>query len=66
MIKNKCSDISQIVPKSCVNNSLMGDLPIRGLWEIQKEAVIGIRFRYADAETWNTEGMDKLFPRWKN
>ena len=31
----------------------LGDVSIRGLWEIQMEAIIGIRFGDANAKTWN-------------
>ena len=40
-------------------------MSIQGLWEIQTDAIVDIRFGDADAETWKTEGMDKLFPRWE-
>ena len=39
-------------------------MSIRGLWEIQTEAIIGIRFGDSDAETWNKKGMDKCLPKW--
>ena len=29
-----------------------GDVSIRGLWEIQTELIIGVRFGDADADTW--------------
>ena len=37
-----------------------GDLSIQCIWEIQTEAIIDVRFGYADAETWNPVIMDKL------
>ena len=36
---------------------------IRGLREIQTEAIIDARFRDADAETYAKDGMDTLLPR---
>ena len=33
------------------------------LWEIHTEAIIDVRFRYADTETHNTNLMDTLFLR---
>ena len=42
------------------NLETSGDVPIQGLWEIQTEAIIDVRFGDADANTWNTQGMDKL------
>ena len=42
-----------------------GDVLIRGLWEIQTDAIIDVRFRYSDAETYVKEGTDTIFPRWE-
>ena len=38
---------------------------IRGLYEIHTEAIIEVSFGDADAETYKTEGMGTLFPRWE-
>ena len=38
---------------------------IRGLREIHTEVIIGVKFGYADTETWNTEGMDKILAQWE-
>ena len=40
-----------------------GDMSIRGLWEIQTEAIIDVRFGYSNADTWKPEEMDKLLTR---
>ena len=40
-----------------------GDVSVQVLWEIQTEAVIEIRFGYADVETWKPEVMENLFDR---
>ena len=37
-----------------------GDVLIRGLWEIQTEAIIDVRFGYADAGTYKHKPMYKL------
>ena len=42
-----------------------GSVSIRVLWEIQKEAIIDVRFGDDDADTWNPEGMYKLLDRWE-
>ena len=42
-----------------------GDVSNQGLWQIQIEVTIDVRFGDADAETWNIEGMDMIFPRWE-
>ena len=41
------------------------DMLIRGLWEIQTTAIIDVRFGDADAETYKTKEIDKIFPRWE-
>ena len=38
---------------------------IRGLWEIQKDAIVDVRFVDADAETYVKEGMGTILPRWE-
>ena len=38
---------------------------IRGLWEIQIEAIVEFRFVYDDVDVYNKEGMDTLLPRWE-
>ena len=38
----------------------------RGLWDIQTDSIIDVRFGDADVETYKTEGMDTLLPRWDN
>ena len=40
-----------------------GDVLIKGIWEIKPDAIIDIRFRDADADTYATKGMDTLLPR---
>ena len=40
------------------------DVSIRGLWEIQIEAIIDVRFGDADTETWKLARMDKLLAGW--
>ena len=42
-----------------------GDVLIRVLWEIQTDAIIGVRISKYDAETYVKEGMDKILPRWE-
>ena len=42
-----------------------GNVLIRGLWDIQTDAIIDIRFRYSDAETYVKEVIDQIFPRWE-
>ena len=39
-------------------------MSIRGLWDIQTEAIIDVRFGDSDAETWNPVRMDKLLADW--
>ena len=39
-------------------------MSIQGLLESQTEAIIDVRFGYADAETWNPVRMDKLLADW--
>ena len=41
------------------------DVSIRGLWEIQTEAIIDARFGDADADTWKPEVMDNLLDWWE-
>ena len=38
-----------------------GDGSIRGLWEIQTEAIIDVRFVDSDTETWKPVRMDNLW-----
>ena len=42
-----------------------GDVSILGTCESHTEAIIGVRFGDADAETWKSEGMDNLLPLWE-
>ena len=41
-----------------------GEVLTRGLWEIQTDAIIGVRFGNSDADICVKEGMDTLLPRW--
>ena len=41
-----------------------GGVSIHGLWASQIEAIIDVRFGYADAETWNPVRMYKLLVGW--
>ena len=42
-----------------------GDVLTKGLWESQTEAIVDVKFRDANTETYKTEVIDKLFPRWE-
>ena len=42
-----------------------GNVPIRGLWKTQTEAIIDVRFGDADTETWEPYRMDKLLAGWE-
>ena len=42
-----------------------GDFSIQGLWDIQTEAIIDIRFGNTDAETWNPVIIEKLLVGWE-
>ena len=42
-----------------------GDVLIRGLWEIQTDDIIDVRFIDSDADTYVKEGMDTLLLRWE-
>ena len=42
-----------------------GYVSIRGLWEIQTEAIIGVRFGDTDTDILNLEGINKLFSWWE-
>ena len=39
-----------------------GGVSIRGLWEIDPEATIDVRFGDSDADSWKSEGLDNIFP----
>ena len=41
-----------------------GGMLIQGLWEIQKEAIIDVKFGDADRETCKNEVMNTLLPMW--
>ena len=41
-----------------------GEVSIRGLWESQTEAIIGVRFGDSDVNTWKLEEMDQLLDLW--
>ena len=43
-----------------------GDVLIRGLWEFQNDAIIDVKFRDADMDTYKNQLMDKLLARWEN
>ena len=42
-----------------------GEVLIRGQRESQTEAIIDVRFKDTGVETYKTEGMDKILPRWE-
>ena len=41
-----------------------GDITIQGLWEIQMESIIDVRFGDSDTDTWKTDRMGKLLDQW--
>ena len=41
-----------------------GDVLIRGLWEIQNDVIIDVRFGDADMDTYKYDPMDKLLIIW--
>ena len=43
----------------------LGDVSIWGLWESQTEAIIDVRFGYADADSWKPVRMDKFLSGWE-
>ena len=42
-----------------------GGVSIWGLWESQTEAIVYVSFRDSCADTWKSEGLDKIFPWWE-
>ena len=42
-----------------------GDVLIQGLWEIQTEEIIDVRFGDADMQNYKLEEMDNIFPTWE-
>ena len=44
----------------------LGGVVVRGLWDRQVDAIIGVKIGDADADTYKYETMAALLSRWKN
>ena len=60
-----CSRYEEEVRRGGILTETRGDVSIRGQWEIQKSAIIDVRFGDSDTETWKPVIMNNFLKSWE-